>query len=942
MRNLFDDALAQQLGLGHLTDSDRQLLCTSFDAKFYAECNPDLCVQDIEPFVHYMTIGWRECRDPSRHFQTLNYLLEHRDVLRSGSNPFVHWILGEHHDQPRTSLAEATGDSHGLEAQVPAGAEPGNLDAPWTSEIEKVVQVSADWSSVPAASARPSGCENLSAKDIERLRDAFDVKYYLERNLDVRRAGVDPFQHFMTLGWHEGRDPNPTFSTNFYQSYYPDIRGSGMNPFIHWVLHGVNERRAGMSFRQRLSLLHYNPTVSAIIPNYNHAAFLAERIESILNQTYKNIDIIILDDCSTDSSREVIQNYVDKYPDKIKAVFNSKNSGGVFYQWKMGIAETDSDLIWICESDDFCEPDFVEKLIPHFRDDSVQIAFGRILHTDGDGISNFGLDEYRESAERGVWDQSLVRPAASWFSRAFGVRNVIANVGGCIWRRGTIRPSVWEEACTYSVVGDWYLYLQIAVGGQIAWEPKAVSYFRVHGANTSSLSFTKPAFYHELERLMVELRTAWDIPTETVQKFYGHIVPQYDWFEVSKEYGELDRYCSLSRLLSVRRSRPHVLLAMHGFVPGGGEFFPIALANGLIKAGWTVSMLTFDTSEINMHMRESLDSAVSVYDAAWVVEYGTDRFLRDAQVSIVHSHTVGAEIHFFHFWRVVSDLQYLVTLHGSYEASHLSDEILETISTPVDHFIYTANKNLLPLAKLDIPESRFTKLPNAMPIDPEPFPKTRAQMGIAEDAIVFTLVARGIKRKGWRAAIEAFIKCRDRHPDLPMHLCLVGEGDEPDRYKGKYGQDPDICFLGYQSRINGLYRISDVAIVPTRFSGESFPLCIIQALQVGTPVIGTDVGEIRRMLIGSDGVEGGLVIEAPRDTKKFISSVASAMEMMLDDRLRHRLAEGAQELGREYDMERLVETYGQIYNRLLASGDENEVGPLNPQLAAADSRLSAR
>jgi glycosyltransferase involved in cell wall biosynthesis len=246
-------------------------------------------------------------------------------------------------------------------------------------------------------------------------------------------------------------------------------------------------------------------------------------------------------------------------------------------------------------------------------------------------------------------------------------------------------------------------------------------------------------------------------------------------------------------------------------------------------------MLIFETSEVNMHMRRALNPAVSVYEVSWVVEYGPDKFLADAGISLIHSHTVGAELHFFHMWRVKTDVRFLVTLHGSYEASELPNSVVETITSPVDHFVYTADKNLLALANLGIAEDRFTKLANAMPVDPEPYPKSRDEMGIADNAVIFTLVARGIIRKGWRAAVKAFGQIRDRHPDQPMHLCLVGEGDVPDRLKKKHGDDPDISFLGYQSRINGLYRLSDVAIVPTRFSGESYPLCIIRHSRSALP-----------------------------------------------------------------------------------------------------------
>ena len=274
-------------------------------------------------------------------------------------------------------------------------------------------------------------------------------------------------------------------------------------------------------------------------------------------------------------------------------------------------------------------------------------------------------------------------------------------------------------------------------------------------------------------------------------------------------------------------------------------------------------------------------------------------------------------MHFFHMWQAKAPVHFLVTLHGSYEASELPKDIMETIASRVDHFVYTADKNLLPLADLSIPENRFTKLPNAMPIDAEPFPKTRAEMNIQDDAVVFTLVARGIERKGWRAAIEAFLQVRELHPNQPMHLCLVGDGEIPERLRKLHGEDRDISFLGYQSRIHGLYRMTDVALVPSRFSGESYPLCIIQALQVGTPVIGSDVGEIRDMLMRQDGVKGGIVIPAVRDTNQFIANLTAAMEQMFNRSLRERLARGAEELGRAYDMDKLVKTYGNIYTGMM-------------------------
>ncbi len=73
--------------------------------------------------------------------------------------------------------------------------------------------------------------------------------------------------------------------------------------------------------------------VSVIVPNYNHASYLVARIESILNQTYQDFELILLDDCSTDDSREVLLKYKDN-PKVTHLVFNEQNSGSPFIQWQ--------------------------------------------------------------------------------------------------------------------------------------------------------------------------------------------------------------------------------------------------------------------------------------------------------------------------------------------------------------------------------------------------------------------------------------------------------------------------------------------------------------------------------------------------------------------------------------------------------------------------------
>src|SRR5947208_15578803 len=115
--------------------------------------------------------------------------------------------------------------------------------------------------------------------------------------------------------------------------------------------------------------------LSVIIPNYNHGVFLKERIESVINQTERAIEIIILDDNSKNNSQEIIKEFAAR-DKRIKFEFNLKNSGSVFQQWQKGISQASHDLIWIAESDDSCDNNFLSAIIPYFRKDKkIVLAF---------------------------------------------------------------------------------------------------------------------------------------------------------------------------------------------------------------------------------------------------------------------------------------------------------------------------------------------------------------------------------------------------------------------------------------------------------------------------------------------------------------------------------------------------------------------------------------
>lgn len=661
--------------------------------------------------------------------------------------------------------------------------------------------------------------------------------------------------------------------------------------------------------------LPYEPLVSAIVPNFNHAPFLKERIESILNQNYQNLEVILLDDCSTDDSREILEQFEKQYPDRVRTIFNQSNGGNVFSQWQKGVAAAKGELIWICESDDFCELDVVSALAPTFADHSVMMAVGRVQFAQSDGSFMEGLDAYRQRAEPGIWDGLFVRPAKAWFENGLGINNLIPNVGGCVWRKRQLSETVWKEASRYTTLGDWYLYLNILGGGQLAYVPEAVTYFRQHGKNTSVKAFKRKEFYLEHQYLMEAMQKSWPIPAATKERFLDTVRGLYRKHAID---ANLDPFDSLvDENTQLPQSKPHVLIGMLSFTVGGGEIYPIHLANELVRLGVNVSMLVLDATKVVPEVKSMLLPDVPVYSPRAIAEVGAQAFIDLAGITHIHSHVASIEGFFFHDLAWQPTIPYIVTLHGSYEAMQIDKAQLEYWAKLVDHFIYTSDKNLNVFDEAYRDEIEVSKMANAMPIDLEKFPKDRKGLGISDDAFVYTLVARGIESKGWRHAIIAFQALQSETPEKDLHLVLCGEGSLVDDLKYEFGENKNIHFIGRQFRIHGLYRMSDAALVPSRFVGESFPLCIIQSLQTNTPIIASDVGDIKRILISDDHKNGGIVFDYNEDSNIFIENLREGMKSILDKTTYDDCSQGAKILSSNFSMEKITNEYIEFYRKSL-------------------------
>lgn len=223
----------------------------------------------------------------------------------------------------------------------------------------------------------------------------------------------------------------------------------------------------------------HEPLVSIIVPNYNYSRYLDERMESILNQTYQNYEVIILDDKSTDNSLDVIGKY-SNHPKVSKVIINDTNSGSPFIQWRKGIFEASGEIVWIAESDDDCLPTFLERLVKKY------VETGSILVFCRSQLINENGDKLRDNHQMNSVFADLCMDGRAFISDYLGLSNEIQNASSAIFCRKTALD-IDDSFTSFKGAGDWMFWIKMSLKGKISFVCEELNKYRLHNNTTSSV-----------------------------------------------------------------------------------------------------------------------------------------------------------------------------------------------------------------------------------------------------------------------------------------------------------------------------------------------------------------------------------------------------------------------------------------------------------------------
>lgn len=235
------------------------------------------------------------------------------------------------------------------------------------------------------------------------------------------------------------------------------------------------------------------PVVSIILPNYNHSKYLEKRLASILNQTYQDFEVIILDDCSTDNSREVIEQYKSN-PKVTSIVYNDTYSGCPFNQWDKGIQLAKGEYIWIAESDDCCSAELLSMLLrPLEEDKECVLSFCRSALIDSNGNS-MGF----HNLQKDMNDSFIVEGKKFIQDYLFG-GNCIVNASAVVFRKDALKE-INDAFRNFHYCGDIIFWSELARKGRVAYCSKPLNSYRRHPQNQINIGCTpskREAAIHE-------------------------------------------------------------------------------------------------------------------------------------------------------------------------------------------------------------------------------------------------------------------------------------------------------------------------------------------------------------------------------------------------------------------------------------------------------------
>lgn len=255
------------------------------------------------------------------------------------------------------------------------------------------------------------------------------------------------------------------------------------------------------------------PTVSIIINNYNYASFISQAIESAISQTCPAMEIIVVDDCSTDSSRQIIASYGAS----VVPVFHQANGkqGAAF---NSGFAKSRGDIVLFLDADDYLYPHAVEQIIQAWQPDLAKV------HYRLDVVDSDSQPRHYSYPQGGDLDSGDIKQSVLTVGTYVGV----PTSGNALSRKALAQ--IMPIPQQFNTTSDDYLSVLIPLYGNVAAVNTALGAYRIHTSNQWAMTeITSDRFHrfirHDLQRCQLiqhqGRQLGYDVPENLYMRFFG-------------------------------------------------------------------------------------------------------------------------------------------------------------------------------------------------------------------------------------------------------------------------------------------------------------------------------------------------------------------------------------------------------------------------------------
>jgi glycosyltransferase involved in cell wall biosynthesis len=703
----------------------------------------------------------------------------------------------------------------------------------------------------------------------------FNEYIYLKLNEDIKnKYSSDPLHHYLNYGYFENRkykvDLPEDFNDEIYLNLHPDVKEQySTNAKFHYCHHGYFENRKYIEDSNEYQD-YYNFTkkstiqfkVSVILSNYNNEEYFNERLETIYNQTQSPYEVIIMDHDTSYNSVCIIQNYIKKYPEiTTKIIVNQSNKESLYYNWIDGIKLASGDLIWIAETKDYCNEDFIEKLNKCFNNLSVSIAYCKSIFVDDCKNQVCSIEKYLNDK----WTNNFLESTMKLVYNEWSYLNIIPNVSSCIFKKPDkkmIEKIIHLlEVEKYKVVIEWLFYLLVGKCGSIAYTVDTVNYYRQPEENNSH-NIDKEQYIYEHFKISEFILQNFYIDKSNIKKLYYQVLDHFVFDQNTTEL--MHKHYNIKYLNDIfdenKNNFKNILICNYSFSSGEGESFPIFLANELFNKDVNVFFLSEEKEETHDDIMKLLNKNICIFNDIT----NLNKIICDFNITHVNTHHMLCDHNIIQYKNKYNkNLKHIITDHGNYRHYYDSNKyIFSYIEDTPTKFIYIADKNKNNFISLNNNTNiQLRKIPICIPdydLDGETI--TRETFGLNENHFIITLVSTPMREKGWEEMIEIVNKLNFINNNN-IYLLIVGELNNKfaTNLVEKNKLNNNIKFLGYQNQVKKIFSISNIGILPTFYTFESTPIALIECLYSNKPFITSNVGYIKNMLYGKDDYAGTLI-----------------------------------------------------------------------------------